>query len=83
MTGDLLDCDELCLACYKLLLENVFKYKPVKNVRGLMVGEFADLYPEGTYLVRVDGHITSCIDNDIFDIWDCRSEIVTNCWRVD
>lgn len=83
LTGELLNCEKLCVNCYRLLLENVFNYKPLNNVEGLYVGEFADIYPYGVYLIRVNGHLTVCIKNTIYDIWDCRDEIVTDVWRVD
>ena len=55
----------------------------MKGVDGLFVGEFADLYPDGTYLVRMDGHISVCKDGTIYDLFDCRDEFITDAWRVD
>lgn len=83
ITGELLNCEKLCVACYRMFIENVLKYKPMKNVETLFVGEFADKYPVGTYLLRVDGHITVCRNNIIYDIWDCRNEIITDAWKVE
>ncbi len=83
MTGQLLNCHRLCIACYRMFIENVLGYKPMKNVESLFVGEFADKFSYGTYLIRVDGHITTFIDGVIYDLFDCRSEIVTDAWRVD
>lgn len=82
MTGELLNCERLCVACYRMLIENVLKYQPMKRVQSLFVGEFADLFPEGTYLLRVDGHITVCKNGTIYDIWDCRNEIITDAWKI-
>ena len=83
ITGELLNCCRLCVACYRMFIENVLKYKPMKGVEGLFVGEFADLYPDGTYLVRMDGHISVCKDGTIYDLFDCRDEFITDAWRVD
>lgn len=81
ITGNLLDCDSLCVCCYKFLLEDVFKAKSV-DCDYMSVAKFADNYPNGVYLVRVSGHLTCVIDNCVFDIWDCRNEIVTDAWEI-
>ena len=81
-TAQLLDCPERCVCCYSFLLDNVLNYAPVE-CEGLLVGEFADIYNRGTYLVRMDGHITCVIDGEIFDTWDCSMEMATNAWNVD
>lgn len=80
-TAELLDCEKLCVCCYKHLIEDVFKCMRV-SCDNLSVGEFADIYPYGTYLVRVDGHISTIINNSIYDIFDCRDMIVTDAWKV-
>lgn len=80
-TAKLLDCEKLCVCCYKHLLDDVFKYKRV-NSDNMRVGEFADVYPYGTYIVRMNGHISCIIDNKIYDIWDCRNQVLTDAWQV-
>ena len=82
LTAELLNCCELCVSCYRHLLDDVFKFQRVE-CDGLTVGEFADLYPYGTYLVRMNGHLSCIINNSIYDIWDCRNEWLTDAWRVD
>jgi len=27
--------------------------------------------------------LTCAIDNNVYDIWDCRCELVTDAWRVE
>ena len=81
-TAKLLNCEKLCVCCYRHLLDDVLKYRRV-DCDGLMVGEFADTYPNGTYLVRMNGHISCIIDGTIYDIWDCRGEWLTDAWKVD
>jgi len=81
-TARLLNCEKLCVCCYRHLLDDVFKYKRVAS-EGLSVGEFADLHNKGTYILRIDGHLTCAIDNNVYDIWDCRCELVTDAWRVE
>lgn len=81
-TSKLLDCDKLCICCYKFLLDDVFKYKRM-NCDNLLVDEFVDMHPYGVYLLRINGHITCAIDDTVYDIWDCRDELVTDAWRVE
>ena len=77
----LFDCERLCMSCYKHLIENVLYYKPL-DCDGMTVGEFADMHPKGTYLVRMEQHISIIIDNTIIDIFDCRDHLLTNAWEV-
>lgn len=81
LTAELLDCDKLCMSCYQFLIEKVFCCEPV-NCDDMTVGEFADKHPYGTYLIRMNGHISCIIDNYIYDTWDCRYEQPTNAWLV-
>ena len=82
LISKLLNCCKLCVSCYRHLLDDIFKLQRVE-CDGLTVGEFADTYPIGTYLVRMNGHLSCIIDNTIYDIWDCRDEWLTDAWRVD
>ena len=77
----LLNCDKLCVCCYRHLLDDIFKYKRI-NCDGYTVGEFADKYPQGKYLVRMGGHISTIIDNCVYDIFDCRDLWLTDAWEV-
>lgn len=47
------------------------------------VGEFAEEYPIGTYLVTMPGHITVIIQGKVYDIFDCRNRTMWCAWRVD
>lgn len=80
-TAKLLDCNRICMSCYKFLIEDVLCAKPL-DCDGLTVEEFADIHPKGIYLVRMNGHISTIIDNTIYDIFDCRDYQLTNAWRV-
>lgn len=46
------------------------------------VGEFADEYPYGTFLVTMDNHITVIRDNFIIDTFDCENKIMRSAWEV-
>ena len=80
-TAKLLDCSKLCPTCYSFLIQEVLGGIP-KNCENLTVGEFADLHSKGTYLIRIQGHLTTCIDNTIYDIWDCRNRICDMAWVI-
>lgn len=81
-TAKLLNCEKLCVCCYRHLIEDVFDCKPM-FCENMSVEEFADRNPLGVFLVRMGGHISSIIDNTIYDIWDCRKQILTDAWLVE
>lgn len=83
LVGELFECEALCVCCYKFLLDNVYDLKRIEEVEGMTVGEFAEEFPKGTYIVRVDGHLTTVIDGKCYDIWDCTEEIVHLVWIVE
>lgn len=80
-TAKLLDCEKLCNTCYSHLIEKVL-YGVPKNCDGMTVAEFGELHPQGTYLLRMNGHITTLIDYCIYDLFDCRNHILTNAWEI-
>ena len=80
-TARLLDCEKLCVSCYEFLIREVLGGVP-NNCEWMTVNKFADSHPNGTYLLRMDGHITTLIDNCIYDIFDCRNHFVTNAWKI-
>lgn len=81
-TAKLLNCEKLCVMCYKFLIEDVLKCKRV-NCDGMTPADFADLNPRGIYLLRVSGHIICLMDGCIYDIFDSRyMDLLTDAWRV-
>ena len=80
-TARLLGCEKLCVSCYEFLIREVLGGTPV-NCEGMTVDDFSQLHPNGTYLLRMDGHITTLIDDTVYDIFDCRSTRITNAWRL-
>ena len=77
----LLNCEKLCVCCYRHLLDDIFKYQRVECY-GNTVREFANKHRQGTYLVRMGGHITTIIDGEIWDTFDCGDEFCTDAWEV-
>ena len=80
-TARLLDCCRICMSCYSFFIEEVLLGKRI-NCDNMTVEEFADLHPKGTYLVRMQGHISVIIDNCVYDTFDCRKHLLTNCWEI-
>ena len=81
-TAKLLNCEKLCVMCYKFLIEDVFKCRRV-NCDNMYPADFADLNPEGTYLLRVNGHIMCLKACCIYDIFDSRyMDKLTDAWKV-
>lgn len=82
LIADLFECEELCVCCYKYLLDTVYNFKRYESFQGYTIEEFIDMNPQGTYIIRVDGHLTCCCDGNLYDTWDCRNEIVDIVWQV-
>lgn len=82
LVAKLFECESLCICCYKYLLDDVYDLKRIEEVKGMTIEEFANYFPIGIFIVRVEGHLTCLIDNHIMDIWDCRDKIVDLVWEV-
>jgi hypothetical protein len=80
-TAKLLDCEKLCPTCYSFAIQEVFGGVPV-NCDGFTLKEFSYIHPQGTYLIRIQGHLTCIIDGKIFDTWDCDSKLCDLAWRM-
>ena len=81
-TSRLLECESTyCNTCYGFLIQEVLGGVPT-NCDGMTIGEFADRNPYGTYLIRIEGHLTALRDNTNFDIWDCRSKMCDLAWKI-
>ena len=81
-TSRLLDCESTyCPTCYGFLIQEVLGGVP-KNCDGMTVGEFADLHPNGTYLIRISGHLLCVQDNCVYDLWDNRHRLCDLAWKM-
>ena len=80
-TARLLGCEKLCWTCYSFFLTQVLGYRQV-NCDEMSVGEFADLHPKGTYLIRIDQHLTTVINGHSYDTFDCRHKKCVVAWKV-
>ena len=82
LTSKLFECPKLCICCYENLLNYVFNYENIYGVEGMTIDDFANKFPYGVYLVRVEGHLSVVYEGKIMDIFDCRDMIITDCWRA-
>ena len=57
------------------------RYKRVPHY-SKTVGEFAEEYPEGIYLVTMPSHITVVLDGIVHDVFDCRNRTMWTAWEV-
>ena len=81
-TSRLLECESTyCNTCYGFLIQEVIGGVPT-NCDGQSVGEFADIHPKGTYLIRIDGHLTVIRDNCNYDLWNCLAKPCDLAWRI-
>lgn len=82
LVAELFDCEMLCVCCYKFLLDDVYKLDRLDEYSGMTINEAAKHLRKGTFLIRVDGHLTILRDGCIEDIWDCGEEIVRVIWCI-
>ena len=69
-------------------LYKYFESKPrliFKVVRGeprLKGSDFAEMYARGTYILKMAGHVSVCIDGVIMDTWNCTYRSVYTAWKI-
>ena len=80
--SEIYNCDTLCVCCYEKLLDLDFRL-PHYYGDGRTANEIAEDYPRSILLLRMDGHLSTSVDGQILDIWDCGNEIITDYWVVD
>lgn len=73
-----------------ILLDDVNFVEPLLDSRypracynDMLVGEFAETHPFGTYLITMHNHITCCINGVIYDTFDPRDKAMWCAWCVD
>lgn len=80
--GDYYECEELCVCCYKYLLQNIIGLKPYDG-QGKTVDEIVEENPECVLIIRVEGHLTCAIRGAIYDIFNPGDMIVDRYWIVE
>ena len=79
--GEQLNCETLNVRCYEKLLDYDFKLPHYKSY-GLTAQEVANDYKDHILLLRMRGHLSTSIFGDIYDIWNCSQEEITDFWIV-
>lgn len=46
------------------------------------LGEFADEFPRGRFVVSMDGHLSTVVDGDILDTFDPSNKVIRCSWEV-
>lgn len=65
-------------------LSDRYRYECFKCVgQKITVGEVCKMYPIGTYLITMAGHITCMIDGIIYDTWDPRDKFAWRIWKIE
>jgi hypothetical protein len=82
LVAELFECEQLCVCCYRFLLDNIYDLKRIEDCKGIKIKNFAKMNPRGTFLIRIDGHLTCLIDGVIYDLWDCNEEIIDLIWEI-
>ena len=80
--GDYYECEELCVCCYKYLLENVVGLKAYDG-KGKTVDEIVRENSDCVLIIRIEGHLTCAIYGAVYDIWDCTDKICDRYWIVE
>lgn len=62
--------------CERIIIK-VCKGQP--RVKG---SDFCKLFPNGTYILKMLGHFSVCVDGVILDIWDCQYRSVYTAWKI-
>lgn len=57
-------------------------FKAVRGEPRLKGSDFTVLHPVGTFVLKMAGHVTVCIDGAILDIWDCTYRSVYTAWEI-
>lgn len=81
INGDYYGCELLNKKCYEKLLDVDFNL-PHFVCRNKTVQEVANDFPENVLIIRIEGHLTSSIRGEIWDIWNPELEMATDVWIV-
>ena len=74
-------CEELNVRCYEKLLDFDLDL-PHYVGNGSTAYEVAEDFKDNILILRMEGHLSCSLFGDIWDIWDCSEEIVTDFWIV-
>lgn len=75
------ECEELCVDCYGKMIDEI-GYKRESGCNRT-VKEIAEEHNMKTLILRIEGHLTCCINGSCYDLWDCTGETVDVYWIVE
>lgn len=74
------NCEDLCVDCYAHILDDI-GYLQI-DAEGKTVSELCQEHKNDTLIVRIEGHLTCCINGNCYDIWDCTDKKADKYWLV-
>lgn len=74
------DCTDLCVDCYSLMLDDIGYVQIDADKK--TVSELCKIHKNDTILVRIEGHLTCCINGNCYDIWDCTQKEADIYWLI-
>lgn len=77
-----LDCDKLCVCCYKHLLSHYFGFKKYKCEAGTLVKDVLNDFADDIIIIRIEGHLTCGEYGKLKDTWNCADYEVDCLWIV-
>lgn len=78
--GAMHDCEDLCLECYEKMLCEIGY--PEIDAEDKSVSDLCRIHSNDKILVRIEGHLTCCINGNCYDIWDCTDRKADKYWLV-
>lgn len=57
-------------------------FKAVRGEPRIKGSDFTELHPQGTYILKMAGHVSVCCDGTILDTWDCSYRSVYTAWEI-
>ena len=81
-TAEMLNCDKLCVCCYKYLLSHFFGYDKYICSSGILVQDVIEDFPNDTLIIRITGHLTCAKNGELLDTWNCLDREVDCFWIV-
>lgn len=75
--------DSKIYSIYLSIYDNVnCMYYENDNKYRLTIKQLCDQYNKGTFVVQVSNHLTTVIDGDLYDTWNCLDKKIYKIWRV-
>lgn len=73
-------CEELNVNCYEKIMAEM-GYECCSG-EGHTVTDICSEYSDNIVLMRLEGHMTCCVNGNCYDIWDCTQEVVDKYWII-